>query len=264
MRQPGSAPAQLSRELVRDGLRLRYDVAGAGAGDVMLAHGLTGTGRADWRRLLPALSPHYRCVVPDLRGHGRSDYRDGAFSFDAMRDDVRALIDREQLVRPHLVGFSMGAELLLSLELRHPGTARSLVLIGPSTGCPPDRGGYGSITDDPPHWPQSLRRLHVEHHGPDHWRTLFRLIAGSWGERPEAPDDVLRTIRCPVLVVQGDAEVPYKKRQAEALVAAAPDARLEVVAGADHPVHVQQADAVNELVRDFLREVDEADISQAG
>lgn len=246
----------MSEALVRDGLRVHYDVAGSGDVSALFAHGLTGTGGADWRLLLPELAPHFRCVVPDLRGHGRSDYRDGAVNVDAMLDDVRALIDVEQMGRPHLVGFSMGAELLLSLELEHPGTARALVLIGPSTGCPPDRGGYGVITEEPPHWPQLLRRLHAEHHGPDHWRRLFWAIAGTWGDRPEVGPDRLSQLQCPILVVQGEGEVPYKKRQVKELVDAAPNARLEVLAGADHPVHVQRADAVNALVRDFLLDVD--------
>lgn len=238
--------------LLRDGLRIHYDVVGDGDVGALLAHGLTGTGAADWRRLLPALTPHFRCVVPDLRGHGRSEFREGAFSVEAMRADISALIAEEQMAAPHLVGFSMGAELLLSLELEQPGTARSLVLIGPSTGCPPDRGGYGPITEDPPHWPALLRGLHDEHHGPGHWRTLFHLIAGTWSERPEVGPERLAELRCPILVLQGEDEVPYKKRQVAALVAAAPNVRLEVLPGADHPVHVQRADAVNALVRDFL------------
>lgn len=245
----------MTNALVRDGLRIQYDVSGTGDVAALFAHGLTGTGAADWRRLLPELTPHFRCVVPDLRGHGRSEYRDGAVSVEAMGDDLRALIEHEQMGQPHLVGFSMGAELSLSLELAHPGTARSLVLIGPSTGCPPDRGGYGIITGDPPHWPELLRRLHDEHHGPDHWRTLFRLVAHTWGDRPEVSTDELSTLQCPVLVVQGADEVPYKKRQVQVLVEAAPNARLEVLTGADHPVHVQRADAVNTLVREFLESV---------
>ena len=254
----------MSKELVRDGLRIRYDATGAGPRGILFAHGLTGTGGADWRRLLPTLTPDYRCVVPDLRGHGRSEFRDGAFSFDAMVEDLRTLIAHEDLDRPHLVGFSLGAELMLALELRHPGTARSLVLVGPSTGCPPDRGGYGQISGEPPHWPHALRRLHVEHHGPDHWRTLFRAIAGTGDERPEVPADRLRDLRCPGLVVQGADEVEYKKRQAKVLVATASDARLEVVAGADHPVHVQRAEAVNALVREFLLDVDTRVAHEAG
>jgi len=245
----------LSQLLARDGLRIQYDVTGTGGDNVLFAHGLTGTGAADWRRLLPTLTPHFRCVVPDLRGHGRSEFRDGAVNVPAMQDDVRELIAREQLGTPHLVGFSMGAELLLSLELERPGTARSLVLIGPSTGCPPDRGGYGTITSEPPNWPSLLRRLHDEHHGPEHWRTLFWAIAGNWGERPEVGPEHLAELRCPILIVQGEDEVPYKKRQVKALLEAAPDARLEVLPGADHPVHVQRADVVNALVRDFLLDV---------
>ena len=56
--------------------------------------------------------------------------------------------------------------------------------------------------------------------------------------------------------MQGEDEVPYKKRQVKVLLEAAPNARLEVLPGADHPVHVQRADAVNALVRDFLLDVD--------
>ncbi len=242
----------MSRTLVRDELRVHYDVTGTGDVSALFAHGLTGTGAADWRLLLPELTSHFRCVVPDLRGHGRSEWRDGAVNVEAMADDVRALIETEDMGRPHLVGFSMGAELLLSLELEHPGTARALVLIGPSTGCPPDRGGYGEFTNDPPHWPQQLRRLHVEHHGPDHWRRLFWAIAGTWGDRPEVGPERLAELRCPILVVQGADEVPYKKRQVQVLVEAAPNARLEILSGAGHPVHVERADAVNALVRDFL------------
>ena len=254
--------AQPARPLVRDGVRIHYDVVGSGHAEVLLAHGLTGTGQADWRRLLPALTPAYRCVVPDLRGHGSSEFRDDDFSFDAMREDLCALVDHERLRRPHLVGFSMGAELMLSVELARPGTARSLVLIGASTGCPPDRGGYGVIDADPPHWPHVLRRLHVEQHGPEHWRTLFRRIAGTWHERPEVPATRLAAIRCPVLVIHGEGEAPYKQRQARALAAAAPEARLHVIAEADHPVHVQQPAAVNALVRDFLAEVDRGQAAQ--
>jgi 3-oxoadipate enol-lactonase len=254
----------VSSSLVRDGLRVHYDVAGSGEVGVLFAHGLTGTGAADWRLMLPVLTSHFRCVVPDLRGHGRSDYRADGFSVAAMREDVQALIAHEEMQRPHLVGFSMGAELLLSLELEHPGTARALVLIGPSTGCPPDRGGYGVITGDPPRWPNLLRRLHDEHHGPDHWRTLFRHIAGSWGERPEVGPEELQRLGCPVLVVQGEDEVPYKKRQVKILVEAAPNARLEVLSDADHPVHVQRADAVNALVRDFLLDVGTRVAREAG
>lgn len=244
-------------ELVRDGLRLHYSVIGGGPRAVLLAHGMTGTGDADWSRLLPSLAPDFRCVVPDLRGHGRSDFREDRFGYAAMREDLRALIAQEDLGRPHLVGFSMGAEVLLDLELTHPCTAASMVLIGASTGVPPDRGGFAGVSDVP-RWPRALRELHVDKHGPDHWRTLFRLVAGTWDERPELPDDVLAQLACPVLLVNGVGELEFKRRQTRRLAQVAPDVRLVEVPDADHPVHVQQPEHVNSLVRDFLLEVEAA------
>ena len=79
-------------QLDRDGLHLHYDVHGPrdtgipSPQGVLLAHGMTGTGAADWSRLLPHLAPDFRCVVPDLRGHGRSDFRAGDFGY---RRDAR-------------------------------------------------------------------------------------------------------------------------------------------------------------------------------
>jgi pimeloyl-ACP methyl ester carboxylesterase len=243
-------------ELVRDGLHLHYDVVGSGPRAVVLAHGMTGTGAADWSRLVPHLADEFRCGVPDLRGHGRSDFRDGAVTYAALREDLRALLAQEGLDRPHLVGFSMGAEVLLDLELTHPGTAGSLTLIGVSTGMPPDQGGFGEVGDTVPPWPEGLKRLHADRHGPDHWLTLFRLVAGTWAERPELPTEALTGLTCPLLVVQGAQELAFKRRQARALVAAAAQARLVELPGADHPVHVQQPEAVGALVREFLLSVD--------
>jgi len=54
-----------------DGLRLAYQEIGDGA-PLLFVHGATGTGEFDWGRLAAALSSRYRCVLPDLRGHGRS------------------------------------------------------------------------------------------------------------------------------------------------------------------------------------------------
>jgi pimeloyl-ACP methyl ester carboxylesterase len=217
---------------------------------------MTGTGRADWARLLPHLEPSFRCVVPDLRGHGLSDFRQADFSYSAMRDDVVALIEQEGLERPHLVGFSMGAEVLLNLELAHPGTAASLVLVGASTGSPPDRAGFGEDVGEVVHWPNGLKRLHEAKHGKEHWRTIFRLVAGTWTDRPELSDDVLSGLRCPTLIVQGADEFAFKRRQAGQIVAAAANARRVEVPGADHPVHLQKATVVNALIRDFLLETE--------
>jgi pimeloyl-ACP methyl ester carboxylesterase len=101
-----------------------------------------------------------------------------------------------------------------------------------------------------------LKRLHEAKHGPEHWRTILRLVAETWTDRPELSDEVLSGLRCPTLIVQGADEFGFKRRQAGQIVAVAAKARLVEVPGAGHPVHLQKARLVNALIRDFLLEIE--------
>lgn len=148
-----------------DGLTLAYAVVGDGPQPVLFVHGATATGEFEWAGLAAALGPGYRCILPDLRGHGRSEFRSTATTGTAVRSDLRYLIEYLDLGRPHIVGFSYGAEIALTLELENPGTARSLILISPGTGRPSD---YRAPRLEHLHrtWPFALRRLHRPCTGP--------------------------------------------------------------------------------------------------
>ena len=54
-----------------EGCNLHYEEYGHGA-PLLLVHGL-GSSTLDWEKQIPALSTRYRVIVPDVRGHGRSD-----------------------------------------------------------------------------------------------------------------------------------------------------------------------------------------------
>ena len=58
-----------------DGLTLAYAVVGDGPQPILFVHGATATGEFEWAGLAAALGPGYRCILPDLRGHGRSEFR---------------------------------------------------------------------------------------------------------------------------------------------------------------------------------------------
>ena len=166
----GSRP----RTYERDGLTLGYSVVGDGQ-PILFVHGATATGEFEWGRLAARLASDYRCVLPDLRGHGRSEFRGSGDMGQAICADLRHLIEHLGLDRPHIVGFSYGAEISLMLELSAPGTARSLVLVSPGTGRPSD---YRAPRLEHLYrtWPFALRRLHETHHGPEHWRQLVTAL----------------------------------------------------------------------------------------
>jgi pimeloyl-ACP methyl ester carboxylesterase len=238
-----------------DGLRLAYSVAGEGP-PVLFVHGATGTGAYDWSRIAAGLSGGYRCVLPDLRGHGQSDFSPRAPGGEAIAADLRALICHLGLGRPHIAGFSYGAEVALMLELEAPGTARSLALVSPGTGRPRDFR-MPSLEYLYRVWPRPLRQLHAGRHGPEHWRALLTLLQLDSARRPELTPDILAGIGCPVLLLAGERDEPTRRRQARRFAEVNSRARYVQISGAAHAAHLERPAEVLAVLRDFLAGADD-------
>jgi pimeloyl-ACP methyl ester carboxylesterase len=234
--------------LERNGARLHYDVEGEGP-SILFVHSATSAGNHEWRALVDELSDRYRCIVPDLRGHGRSDHVAGTLGLDQVLDDLRALLVHERIVRPHVVGFSFGAEVALELEVRDPGTVSSLILVSPSTGHP---AGVPRSEKTATGWPRSLRDLHEAKHGPEQWRTILEALSADAATRSQIPDAVLAAVGCRMLLVVGAKDQRIRVVQARQLAELNSGARLVVVAGAGHAVHVAQPELFAEEVTAFL------------
>jgi proline iminopeptidase len=123
-----------------NGTRLWFDVEGAGLvprdatmverPTLVLLHG--GPGGYDHSYLKPwfgVLAASMQVIYLDLRDHGRSARGDPlAWSFEVCADDVRAFCDALGIVRPVVLGHSMGGFVAIHYGARHPGHAAGLVL----------------------------------------------------------------------------------------------------------------------------------------
>jgi pimeloyl-ACP methyl ester carboxylesterase len=232
-----------------DGLELHYDTEGAGV-PVVCVHGATGTGYYEWSEIAHALRDRYRLVVPDLRGHGHSDHRPGEIGIAQINGDLMALIEHERLGRPHVLAFSFGAEAVLELELLHPGTCRSLVLLSPGLGDP--KSSVPSREQLEAGWPRALRQLHVDRHGETHWLDVMLELCERAAVRPKADLDALASIACPILLIAGSEDDPRRIHQARILEDAHPRCRLVVIDGARHAVHKDRALEVAAAIDLFL------------
>jgi len=238
-----------------DGLTLAYTEVGDGPQPILFVHGATATGEFEWGVLAGGLGPGYRCILPDIRGHGRSESARAAHTGEAVCADLRRLIDHLGLGRPHIVGFSYGAEIALMLELLAPGTARSLVLISPGTGRP---SGYQAPQLEHLYrtWPFALRRLHEVNHGPEHWRQLVTALHEDSVGRPELSDDALAGIACPVLLMAGDGDESTRQRQGRRFAELNERARFVQIVGAGHSAHQKCPELVRGVIGNFLANVD--------
>ena len=114
--------------LERDGVRLAYTDTRSGQPAVVLLHGMACL-HEHMQPLVDVLSPSYRCVALNLRGHGQSSVPDGPFTMDAFTADLAFAIDQLDLDRPVLIGHSFGGSISLAFASAHPERVRSLVML---------------------------------------------------------------------------------------------------------------------------------------
>jgi 3-oxoadipate enol-lactonase len=235
-----------------DGLELHYELVGIGP-PVLCVHGATGTGSYEWSKLADALQRSYRFVIPDLRGHGPSDYRAGEMSMEAVNGDLRALIAHEQLEPPHVLAFSFGAEAALELELTNPGTAASLILLSPGLGDP--KSSVPTRSQLEARWPRTLRALHAERHGEDHWLHVMLELCERAAARPKADLRAIGGVACPILLVLGSEDDPRRLRQAEVMRDAYARTEVVVIDRGRHAVHKDRPSEVAAVIDGFLGRV---------
>ena len=119
---------------------LYYRRAGRGP-CVILCHAL-GTDSTLWAHAVRALSRTYTVITYDLRGHGNSPpAADHDYSFEAMADDVRELLEHQRLERVSVVGISVGGEVAQMFAARHAHLVQRLVLCSTACVTEPARAG---------------------------------------------------------------------------------------------------------------------------
>jgi pimeloyl-[acyl-carrier protein] methyl ester esterase len=168
---------------------MHVETFGAGR-DVVLLHGW-GLHGGVWRDLAQSLASAFRVTVPDLPGHGRSRGVDGAFTLEALAEEVE-----RHLAGPAVwIGWSLGALVALVAARRLPAAADRLVLIGatPRFTRAPD-------------WPQAMapetlaqfaREMEADCRG-----TLARFLSLQAGEG-DATRETVRRLRA-ILAAGGD------------------------------------------------------------
>jgi pimeloyl-ACP methyl ester carboxylesterase len=271
----------LDRSLSVSGLVLHYVEWGAlSAKPLVLLHGITGHART-WDRLASDLSPRFRVLALDQRGHGDSDAAiDGDYRVDVMAGDLAGFVDRLELTTFTLLGLSMGGRVAIAYAGANPGRVERLVIvdIGPDIHLPGLERIRGMMSAAPERIDSEEQAIdYARHANPrsDEAELRHRVIHGlrrasdgalAWkydkalrdmmraGGRRDATDlwAPLGRIACPTLVVRGAESDILSPEIAKKMLERLPDARLAEVPGAGHSVPVDQPDEFARVVRAFL------------
>lgn len=116
-------------------IQLYYEIHGTGPKTLTLVRGL-GADVCSWFDQVPEFSKHFRTVVFDNRGAGRSDKPDTLYSVRQMAADVKNLLDALHIERTALLGMSMGGMIAQEFALSNPEQLSCLILVCTSFGGP--------------------------------------------------------------------------------------------------------------------------------
>jgi pimeloyl-ACP methyl ester carboxylesterase len=247
--------------LDRDGVRIHHDASGdPGAPAVVLSHGYSSTGAA-WATTVAALSPPYRCLTWDERGHGESDSPDdpAAYSIELAVGDLLAVLDAEGVDRAVLVGHSLGGYLSLRFHARHPERVAALVLVdtGPGYRNPEARAGWNELCE---RYAKGFeeRGLDALGRSPEvamvRHRSATGLVHAARGtltQHDALVVDHLPAIDVPTLIVVGSEDTPFLTG-CDVMAKKIPGARLVTVDGAGHAPMLTHAATFQAEVRAFL------------
>jgi 3-oxoadipate enol-lactonase len=254
---------------------LAYDDHGSGT-VVILLHGFPLC-RQMWQPQISALTAAgYRVIAPDLRGFGESEAPDGPYSMEVYADDVVGLLDHLGIEQAVVCGMSMGGYVLFSLMERHAQRlAAAAFLVTRAAGD--DEGGRTKRTKlahaareqgaQPvaeafsnllfaPETPRLRPELVARVEG---WMlaTDVRGLAGGLLAMRDRRDytGVLGAIDLAALVVGAEQDKAIPLEHSRALHEHLPNSRLCIIPGAGHLANLEEPEAFNTCLLDFLAEL---------
>ncbi len=240
-----------------NGLAIYYEIHGPGGGDqppLVLLHGGGDTIGTSFGHVLPALARTRRVIAFEQQGYGHTADVDRPFSFEQSADDTAALLGHLQVERADLLGFSNGGTIALQVAIRHPGVVRKLIAVSALSrrdGAPP---WFWEAMDNArlENMPAELQQAYLEvapH--PENLRTFHDKAARRMREFKDIPDDRIRGIAAPALIVIGDADV-IRPEHAVDLFRLLPHAKLAILPGTDHMTIMRRVDWLVPMVEEFL------------
>ena len=254
-----------------------YEVIGSGP-PVVLLHPFPANHDL-WKPAAQALISRYRVILPDLRGHGDSGLGDGPAVMEKHAEDLRRVLDNEQVGRAPFVGVSIGGYVLFEFWRRHSSRVQALVLCDTKAQADTAEARAARLQaaavvierGTEPFFESMLPKLMgktTHRTRPDLVEGALRMmrkmspqgVASVQRGMAERPDSVetLKTINVPTLLLTGDEDILTGTGEAELMRRYIRGSEMNVIPKAGHYSPWEQPEEVGKLLRGFLDHVRES------
>ena len=240
----GANPAA-GRTFDRDGVRLYYEVYGTGE-PLLLVHG-NGGSIHDLAAQIAHFREGYMVIAVDSRGHGNSSESPGRLTYEAMADDLAALLEHLKTGPANVLGWSDGGIQALLLGMRHPAKVRKIAAMAANLNPteeairPEDIALIKSMLSEIPEerraTPEGRREV-----------KAFQLLL----EEPHIDPKALGAIAAPTLVLAGDRDL-IRDEHTLTIYHHVPNGQLAVFPNATHMVPFDDPTLFNTTVERFFR-----------
>ena len=235
-----------------NGIKIWYATFGQGE-PVILLHG--GLANSDyWGDQVRALQPHYRVIVMDSRGHGRSTRNEQPYGYDLMASDVLGLMDHLKIDKAAIIGWSDGAIIGLDIAMYHPERVTKLFAFAANS----DPSGVADIAKSEvfnafiARAGEEYKRLSAT---PTEYNSFVEQITKMWDSQPHWTADDLAKIHTPTWIVDADHDEAIKRENTEFMAAHIPGAGLLLQPGVSHFSFLQDPQQFTADVAHFLDHV---------
>ena len=231
-------------------IQMYYAVFGSGE-PLLLLHG--GLGNSDyWGNQVPAFAKHYRVIVADSRGHGRSTRSAQPYSYQLMASDVLALMDHLKIDKASIVGWSDGGIIGLDLAMNHPERLTKLFAFGANYNV----GGLRDDIDTNKTFNTYIEKAGLDYRHlsktPDQYDAFVEQISGMWNSQPDYTPAQLGKISVPTMIADGAHDEGIRQEHTKEMARLIPGATLLILPDVSHFAMWQNPAEFNQAVLDFL------------
>ena len=250
-------------ELNRDGVTIYYEWHPSSLPDaecILLSHGYSATA-AMWQGQIDELTRTHNLIVWDMRGHGKSasPADPSAYSEQLSVDDMAAILRECGMARAIVGGLSLGGYMTLAFHVAYPEMCSALMLFDTGPGYKSDKGreAWNATANERA---EAFEQQGLDALGPgnevraaEHRSAagLAHAARGMLAQRDDRAIQSLPNIQLPALVLVGEDDTPFRVAT-DYMANKIPNAKQVILAGAGHAANIDQPQAFNEAVREFL------------